>query len=225
MTFIWFLFTLLKFQNFFPNSISVLECDFEYWETSLIHIERIVNYRAGRITVKNSWDANVLLRPTRCQHSLSPWLSHSGYWVVRCVLYTHFVTCTLSHPVTNCTKESTISHDRLNDIVKRSKTSNHSKSTSSRAARNITSYFSAPGTSTYSRDLDDIMYKTSAAEITSTYHTVKHSLSDNSIDWFQKLLPLMYADSEIAKNVKCGKTNNGAIICEVLAKEALKEAI
>lgn len=86
---------------------------------------------------------------------------------------------------------------------------------------NLTSYFQEPGTSTSDRDLDDIMYKTSAAEITSTYHTVKHSLSYNSMDCFQKLLPLMYADSKIAKNVECGRTKSAAIVCEVLAKEAL----
>lgn len=124
-----------------------------------------------------------------------------------------------------CKKEFTISHGGLHDVVKHSKTSGHSKITSSRAARNITSYFQAPGSSTSDRDLEEIMYKTSAAEITSIYHTVKHSLSYNSMDCFQKLLPLMYADSKIAKNVKCGRTKSEAIVCEVLAKEALKEVI
>lgn len=85
-----------------------------------------------------------------------------------------------------CKKEFSISHGGLNDVVKHSKTSTHSKIASSRAAKNITSYFQAPGTSTSGRDLDDIMYKTSAAEITSVYHTVKHSLSYNSKDSFQK---------------------------------------
>lgn len=106
-----------------------------------------------------------------------------------------------------------------------SKTSSHSKITSSHAARNITSYFQAPVTSTSDRDRDDIMYKTSAVEITYIYHIIKHSLSYNSRDCFQKLLPLMYADSKLAKNVKCGRTQSEAIVCEVLAKEALKGVI
>ncbi|XP_050515221.1 uncharacterized protein LOC126890380 [Diabrotica virgifera virgifera] len=126
---------------------------------------------------------------------------------------------------TLCKKEFTISHGGLNDVVKHSKTNSHLKITSSRAARNLTSYFQAPGTSTSDRDRDDIIYKTSAAEITSVYHTVKHSLSYNSLDCFQKLLPLMYADSKIAKNVKCGRTKSEAIVCEVLAKEALKDVV
>lgn len=124
-----------------------------------------------------------------------------------------------------CKKEFTISHGGLNDVVKHSKISSHSKITSSRAARNITSYFQAPGTSTSDRVRDDIIHKISAAEITSIYHTVKHSLSYNSMDCFQKLLPLMYADAKIAKNVKCGRTKSEAIVCKVLAKEALKDVI
>lgn len=35
----------------------------------------------------------------------------------------------------------------------------------------------------------------------------------------------MYADAKIAKNVKCGRTKSEAIVCKVLAKEALKDVI
>ncbi|CAG9790420.1 unnamed protein product [Diatraea saccharalis] len=87
-------------------------------------------------------------------------------------------------------KKTTISRGGLNDVVKHLRTSSHSKITSSRAARNITIYFQAPGTSTSERNLN-IMYKTSAAEITSIYHTVQHSLSYNSMECFQKLLPFI----------------------------------
>lgn len=35
----------------------------------------------------------------------------------------------------------------------------------------------------------------------------------------------MHADSKIAKNVKRGRTKSEVIVCEVLTKEALKDAI
>ncbi|KAL3271746.1 hypothetical protein HHI36_022216 [Cryptolaemus montrouzieri] len=93
-----------------------------------------------------------------------------------------------------CKKEFTISHGGLDDVVKHSKTSSHSKITSFRAARNITSYFQEPGTTTSDRDHDDIMSKTSAAKITCIYHTVKHSLSYNSMDCSCLSYPEVFAD-------------------------------
>lgn len=55
-----------------------------------------------------------------------------------------------------------------------------------------------------------------AAEITSTFHGIKHQHSYNSQDCGHKLNAVMFADSFIAKKISCGRTKASSIVESVL---------
>ena len=91
-------------------------------------------------------------------------------------------------------------------------------------------------TATTSQVLDRFMVEKSspmalkvwAAEGTMAFHTVKHHMSYNSMNCTAPLMRTLFIDSEIAKQLSCGKTKTEAIINGVLAPRALngvKEAL
>lgn len=64
--------------------------------------------------------------------------------------------------------------------------------------------------------------KISASELVLTYHTVKHNLSYNSMDYTVKLNKIMYVDSKTALNTKLGRTTMEALVNEVLGPYVLQ---
>lgn len=67
--------------------------------------------------------------------------------------------------------------------------------------------------------------KITAAELTLTYHTVKHNLSYNSMDCNVKLNKTIYADSKTALNIQLARTKMEALACEVLGPYALQKVL
>ncbi|GBP91144.1 hypothetical protein EVAR_24096_1 [Eumeta japonica] len=55
-----------------------------------------------------------------------------------------------------------------------------------------------------------------AAELASSFHTVKHNLSYNSMDCSVKLDKIIYVDSKTATNIKLARTKMEALVMEVL---------
>ncbi|KAK4881503.1 hypothetical protein RN001_004822 [Aquatica leii] len=119
-----------------------------------------------------------------------------------------------------CNKEFSCGHGGVADIKQRASTKSHMAIVSSRASSTLTKYFMKPETSAL--ETND---KIAAGELTSVYHTVKHSLSYSSMDCTHKLLPYICSDSKIAQSFSCGRTKAEAIVCEVLAKESLKNIL
>jgi hypothetical protein len=64
-----------------------------------------------------------------------------------------------------------------------------------------------------------------AAEGTLAFHTVKHHQSYNSMECTASLTRKMFADSETAKNLKCGKTKTEAIVNQVVAPHTITTII
>lgn len=64
-----------------------------------------------------------------------------------------------------------------------------------------------------------------AAEGTLAFHIVKHHQSYNSMECTAGLTRKMFADSETAKNLKCGKTKTEAIINGVIAPHTITKII
>lgn len=81
----------------------------------------------------------------------------------------------------------------------------------------VTNYFQ-PSTS---KTLDN----THAAAGTLAFHTVKHHQSYNSMECSASLTRKIFADSETAKNLKCGKTKTEAIVNKVIAPHAISTVI
>ena len=81
----------------------------------------------------------------------------------------------------------------------------------------LTSFFRKPNSKE-----DDLI---TAAEITATFHGVKHHLSYNSQDCTNKLASVMFSDSAIAKQIRCGRTKASSIVENVLAPLAQERLI
>lgn len=69
------------------------------------------------------------------------------------------------------------------------------------------------------------MIKLPFAELTTTFHCVKHNISYNCIDCNNKLLPQLFTDSNIAKKISCGKTKCESIVKKVLGPLAEEVAM
>ncbi|KAL0879646.1 hypothetical protein ABMA27_003361 [Loxostege sticticalis] len=70
-----------------------------------------------------------------------------------------------------------------------------------------------------------ILKNTHAAEGTLAFHTIKHHQSYNSMECTASLTRKMFADSETAKNLKCGKTKTEAIVNQVVAPHTITTII
>ncbi|KAL0830150.1 hypothetical protein ABMA28_003607 [Loxostege sticticalis] len=64
-----------------------------------------------------------------------------------------------------------------------------------------------------------------AAKGTLAFHTIKHHQSYNSMECTASLTRKMFADSETAKNLKCGKTKTEAIVNQVVAPHTVTTII
>jgi hypothetical protein len=73
----------------------------------------------------------------------------------------------------------------------------------------MSSFFKKPNTKE-----DDLI---TAAEVTLTYHSVKHHHSYSSEDCGNKLSGTIFTDSAIAKKMSCGRTKSSSIVENVLA--------
>jgi hypothetical protein len=60
-----------------------------------------------------------------------------------------------------------------------------------------------------------------AAELTLSFHTVKHNQSFTSLSCTSKLNAVMYSDSQIAQKMFCGKTKAIALIKTVIAPDVV----
>ena len=67
--------------------------------------------------------------------------------------------------------------------------------------------------------------KITAAELTLTYHGVKHHHSYNSQDCGNKLYPHVFRDSSVATKVKCGRTKSEALVKNVLQPYAQEKLL
>jgi len=81
------------------------------------------------------------------------------------------------------------------------------------STKKINTFFSAKVTS--------VDKNVKAAEATLAFHSVLHHHSYNSVDCRSELGKVIYSDSQIANNVKCGRTKTEAIVNHVLAPHAL----
>ncbi|CAG7821973.1 unnamed protein product, partial [Allacma fusca] len=57
-------------------------------------------------------------------------------------------------------------------------------------------------------------------EVTSIYHNVVQGHSYHSLDCHHKLVPALFKDSSLAKQVSCGRTKSAAIVTNVLGPKA-----
>lgn len=67
--------------------------------------------------------------------------------------------------------------------------------------------------------------KLTAAELATTYHTVKHNLSYSSQDCNIKLNKIIYVDSKTATNIRLARTKMEALVTEVLGPHSLQTVI
>lgn len=96
-------------------------------------------------------------------------------------------------------------------------TEKHKKMIRAAGSSKVTNYFQ-PSTSM-------TLKNTHAAEGTLAFHTVKHHQSYNSMECTASLTRKMFADSETAKNLKCGKTKTEAIVNQVIAPHTITTII
>lgn len=117
-----------------------------------------------------------------------------------------------------CNKDFSISHGGLSDVKHHDKGKEHNKNLASGIKNQVmTNFFTKPNTAEY----DKITF----AELTLTFHCVKHNLSYNSQDCTNKLLQHIVTDSQITKKISCGKTKSEAIVKDVLAPLAEKDVL
>ena len=67
--------------------------------------------------------------------------------------------------------------------------------------------------------------KVTAAEVASVYHAVQHSQSYRSEDCGNKLSPVIFPDSDIAKKMACGRTKSASIVTDVLAPASVENCV
>lgn len=111
---------------------------------------------------------------------------------------------------TLCQREFSISHGDKNDIEKHQKCNEHQKKERSAALSTSLKLFLKTDQMTTQEE------KVIAAEVTKTYHSVKHSLSFNSLDCDTKLDHILYDDSKIADKLALGRTKASVIAYNVL---------
>lgn len=143
---------------------------------------------------------------------LDVWSKH--YSFIKCVPNNTFKAhCTL------CQKDFSISHGGKNDIVKHQNCNDHKKK--ERSISMTTSLKEFLKTDQMSTQEEKVI----AAEVTKTYHSVKHSLSFNSLDCEAKLGSMLYSDSKIAEQLTLGRTKASAIAHNVLGPVSTQEAV
>lgn len=117
-----------------------------------------------------------------------------------------------------CNKDFSCAHGGVADLKQHAAGVSHNV-IKTRASSALSKFLTKP-----SDVASDFQISVSIGEITSVYHTVKHSLSYNSMDCGNKLLPTVCSDSKIAQKFSCGRTKAAAIATE-LAKESINEVL
>ena len=117
-----------------------------------------------------------------------------------------------------CNKDFSIASGGAADLKQHEDTKYHKRSVSSTKDNQLLSTFFA---STESSQQSQI----TAAELTKVFHTVKHSLSYNSLDCDMKLDRIIYSGSFVAKQISCGRTKSEAIVKNVLAPYSVCAAV
>lgn len=101
------------------------------------------------------------------------------------------------------------------DLQKHTDTSKHQSSIRTHSSTNKIERF-------FPQKFDPLFKKVQAAEATLAYHTVNHHQSFKSVDCMSKLGSIVYPDSTISKNIRCGKTKTEAIITNVIGPYSLQ---
>lgn len=112
----------------------------------------------------------------------------------------HFVFCKL------CRIDIDVGSRGKGAIDRHANSDRHRENASSAGQSSLTSFF-APATPT-----DD---KTTAAELTKLFHTIKHHHSYRSLDCSAKVDRHVYSDSAVAKGLTLGRTKAQALCSNV----------
>lgn len=120
---------------------------------------------------------------------------------------------------TLCQKEFTISHGGKNDLNRHQDRTEHKKKEESARSTTSLKLFLK------NDQLTSIEEKVMAAEITKTFHNVKHNLSFNSLDCESKLDRVLYADSKVAEKLTLGRTKSSAIAHNVLGPASIEGTV
>lgn len=91
-------------------------------------------------------------------------------------------------------KDFSCAHGGLSDVKQHASTKSPMTGVSNRASSNLTQYFSKPDKSASEE-------KIAAGELASVYHTVRHSLSYNSMDCSHKLLPYILVIQKLLRSL------------------------
>jgi hypothetical protein len=108
-----------------------------------------------------------------------------------------------------CNKEFTIKYEGLSGITKHKDTNVHKEKVKS---IKMSQTLSAFVTKVSDKDLDVV----AVAEVSLTYHTVRHHLSYASSDCIIKLIKHMFPDSKQTQHLKCGRMKMEAIAENIL---------
>ncbi|CAG9789636.1 unnamed protein product [Diatraea saccharalis] len=120
---------------------------------------------------------------------------------------------------TLCQKEFTISHGGKNDIEKHQKCNEHQKrEKSANVSLSLKTFLENDQMTTQEE-------KVIAAEVTKAYHSVKHSLSFNSLECDIKLDHTLYTDSKIVEKLTLGRTKASVIAHNVLGPASTQETV
>ena len=108
-----------------------------------------------------------------------------------------------------CNSTFTVKHDGIKSLRQHMNGTQHKiRLQASKVSNKFRTYMKRPDT--------DKKIQVAIAEITETYHAVKHSYSYNSSDCGAKIAPLIFKDSEIAKSLRLGRTKQEKIAENVL---------
>lgn len=120
---------------------------------------------------------------------------------------------------TLCQKDFYVSHGGKNDINRHQGRAEHKKrEESARSTTSLKQFL-------INDQLTSIEEKVIAAEITKTFHNVKHNLSYNSLDCESKLDRVLYADSKVAEKLTLGRTKSSAIAHNVLGPASIEGTV
>ena len=118
---------------------------------------------------------------------------------------------------TYCTRDISIGCGGLSDLKSHSTSQAHKSNATAVKKNQVLSNFYLPKKDGIEKS------NVRAAEVAIAYHTVKHSLSYNSMDCSNKLSKLLFCESSTAKQMQLERTKAEAIITSVLASESVQQ--
>lgn len=117
-----------------------------------------------------------------------------------------------------CRSNFSVQNKGHSALSRHEKTQKHTALSKSAVTNNVMGNFFSTKTST---EQDQI----TAIEIAQIYHAVKHNISYNSTDCEIKLIKHTVSDSNLAKQINCGRTKCTAMVTNVLAPFQLEQDI